>query len=118
MRTTTLNLKGKDYILCLSLKGIDNLAKRYGSIDNASMAMANPDVCDVIIILAEMMSCGAMYAKLNNIVNPEPLSEEELGYGLDITDFSPIMAKIQETQNLSGEREVETLPNASAPAMI
>lgn len=117
MRTTTLNLKGKDYILCLSLKGIDNLAKRYGSIDNASLAMAKPDICDVIIILAEMMSCGAKYAKLNDIANPEPLTEEELGYGLDITDFAPIMAKIQETQKLSGEREVETLPNGKTPAM-
>lgn len=118
MRTTTFELKGKDYILCLSLKGIANLSAYYGSLENASKAMTKPDICDAIILLAEMMNCGAKYAKLNGIKNPEPLSQEELEYGLDMADFVPMMAKIGETVRLSMEREVEAIPNDKAAAQV
>lgn len=118
MRTTTIELKGKDYILCLSLKGIANLSERYGGLEKASKAMAKPDICDAIIILAEMMNCGARYAKLNGIENPELLSQEELEYGLDMADFAPMMAKVGETARLSMEREVETVPNQKATAEV
>lgn len=118
MRTTTIELKGKEYILCLSLKGIANLSARYGDLEKASKAMAKPDICDAIIILAEMMSCGDRYAKLNGMENPEPLSQEELEYGLDLADFVPMMAKIGETVRLSMEREVEAIPKDKATAEI
>jgi hypothetical protein len=118
MRTTTIELKGKEYILCLSLKGIANLSARYGGSEKASEAMAKPDICDAIIILAEMMNCGARYAKLNGMENPEPLSEEMVGYGLDMADFAPMMAKIDETVRLSMEREVEAIPNDKATAQV
>nr|DAG27452.1 MAG TPA: tail assembly chaperone protein [Caudoviricetes sp.] len=118
MRTTTIELKGKEYILCLSLKGIANLSARYGGLEKASKAMAKPDICDAIIILAEMMSCGDRYAKLNGMENPEPLSQEELEYGLDMADFAPMMAKVGETAQLSMEREVEVSPNPEATAEV
>ena len=80
--------------------------------------MTKPDICDAIIILAEMMNCGARYAKLSGMENPEPLSQEELEYGLDMADFVPMMAKIGETVRLSMEREVEAIPNDKAAAQV
>ena len=118
MRTSTIELKGKEYILCLSLKGIANLSERYGDLEKASKALVKPDICDAIIILAEMMNCGARYAKLNGMENPEPLSQEELEYGLDIEDFAPMMAKVGETARLSMEREVDIIPNQKATAQV
>lgn len=118
MRTTTIELQGKEYLLCLSLRGISNLEKRYGGLENVTKIMAKPNVGDAIILLAEMMNCGAKYAKLNGIENPEPLSQEELEYGLDMADFVPMMAKIGETVRLSMEREVEALPNENATAQV
>lgn len=118
MRTTTIELQGKEYLLCLSLQGISNLEKRYGGLENVTKIMAKPNIGDAIILLAEMMNCGAKYANKNDIENPEPLSEEMLGYGLDMADFVPMMAKIGETVRLSMEREVEAIPNDKATAEI
>lgn len=116
MRTTTIELKGEKYLLCLSLKGIDNLSTRYGGLDNVGRALQSPDIADAIIFLAEMMNCGAMYAKLNGIANPKPLSEEEIGYGVDLAELMRIKEVVQGAAAVSMKREVETLPNQNATA--
>ena len=115
MRTASINIKGQEHLLCLSLKAIDNLAKRYGGMEEADKHLNAPDMLDAIIILAEMMNAGAMYAKLNDIPNPKPLSEEEIGYTLDLSDFAQVMFSINEAKSGGMAREVETVPkNAEA----
>ena len=49
MRTTTIELQGKEYLLCLSLKGIANLEKRYGGLENVTKIMSKPNVGNTII---------------------------------------------------------------------
>lgn len=118
MRTTTIELQGKEYLLCLSLQGIANLEKRYGGLENVPKVMSKPNISDTIILLAEMMNCGAKYAKKNGIENPEPLSQEELGYGLDIEDFALMLDKVGETVRLSTEHEIDIIPNQKATAPV
>ena len=105
-------------MLCLSLKGIANLEKRYGGLENVTKIMSKPNVGNTIILLAEMMNCGAKYAKKNGIENPEPLSEEMLGDGLDIEDFALLLDKVGETVQLSMEHEVDIIPNQKATAQV
>lgn len=118
MRTDTIEIQGKTYLLCLPLQGIDNLEKRYGGMENLGKAMKNDDICDTIIILAEMINCGSKYAKMKKIENPEPLSEEELAYGVDFSDFALLIAKKREAYAKSSGREVETIPNPEATAPV
>lgn len=118
MRTTTIELQGKEYLLCLSLQGIANLEKHYGGLKNVTKVMSKPNISDTIILLAEMMNCGAKYAKKNGIGNPEPLSQEELGDGLDIEDFALMLDKVGETVRLSTEHKIDIIPNQKATAPV
>ena len=79
MRTASINIKGQEHLLCLSLKAIDNLAKRYGSMEEADKHLNAPDMLDAII--------GALIQTENPVLlfdEADKLTERVFHYFIDL----------------------------------
>ena len=78
MKTTSIEINGKRYLLCFSLRVIRSCTERYKSIEEIGSATDSEDklqnVYESVWIIAEMMKAGARYAKLNGLDAPEALS--------------------------------------------
>ena len=101
MKTTSIEINGKRYLLCFSLRVIRSCTERYKSIEEIGSAIDSEDklqnVYESVWIIAEMMKAGERYAKLNGLDAPEALSEDVLLDVFDVRDAALLVEKIQET---------------------
>jgi len=101
MRTAKITLNNKEYLLCFSTRVIRSCAERYGSVDGIDAALSEGDqlkkLDESIWLLSAMLDGGARYAKLNGIDNPPAPTFDDLYDICDISDFSNLKSKIQET---------------------
>lgn len=110
MRTSTIEIDGKNYLLCLSARSLDKLTERYGDLNIIDDMIGGNSLKDALFILSTMMDAGDRYAKQNSLPNPEPLSFETLYDTLGIDDLMTLKESITSTIINSNSREVETEP--------
>lgn len=120
MKTTSIEINGKTYPLCFSLRVMRSCTERYRSIEKIDSAIASEDklqnVYESVWIIAEMMKAGERYAKLNGLDAPEALSEDVLLDIFDVRDTALLVEKIQETILAGKAAEVEAEPEKNAEA--
>lgn len=120
MKTTSIEINGKRYLLCFSLRVIRSCTERYKSIEEIGSAIDSEDklqnVYESVWIIAEMMKAGERYAKLNGLDAPEALSEDVLLDVFDVRDTALLVEKIQETILAGKAAEVEAEPEKNAEA--
>jgi len=67
MKTTSIEINGKTYPLCFSLRVMRSCTERYRSIEKIDSAIDSEDklqnVYESVWIIAEMMKAGERYAK-------------------------------------------------------
>ena len=120
MKTTSIEINGKRYLLCFSLRVIRSCTERYKIIEEIGSAIDSEDklqnVYESVWIIAEMMKAGERYAKLNGLDAPEALSEDVLLDVFDVRDAALLVEKIQETilAGKAAEIEAEYPKNAEA----
>lgn len=120
MKTATITLDGKAYLLCFSTRVVKKCAERYGGVEKISAALGNEDAVQALDeslwILAAMLDAGGRYAALNGLENPTPPDQETLYDICDVSDFAGLKGKIMETITAGKAHNVETqLPkNAGA----
>lgn len=121
MKTTSIEINGKRYLLCFSLRVIRSCTERYKSIEEIGSAIDSEDklqnVYESVWIIAEMMKAGARYAKLNGLDAPEALSEDDLLDVFDVRDAALLVEKIQETILAGKAAEIEAEYPKNAEAM-
>lgn len=120
MRTATIEINGKDYLLCFSTRVMRDCAARYGGLENIGGAISGDDAMktldESIWLLAQMMAAGAKYAKLEGLENPEPLSYDDLYDVFGVDDWLELKGKVMETISDGTRRDVETEPEKNAKA--
>lgn len=118
MRTARISVDGADYLLCFSARVVRDCTERYGDIGSVQTVLNDDDkvkaLDEAVWMISRMMDAGARYAKLNGLDNPPPLSMDDLYDVCDISDFSGLRGKIQETITNGQTARVEAEPQKNA----
>lgn len=121
MRTTSVTLGGKEYLLCFSVRVSRACSERYGSVANIADALSAQDeakVLDETVWLFSMMAdAGYRYAK-NNSFDPLPptLSTEDILDNFDMPDFSLLVAQVKAAIAAGSATTVEAQAEGNAEA--
>lgn len=122
MKTAKLELNGKSYTMCFSLRVTRDLAARFGGMEGMQNAVTSKNTAEaldaVIWMLAAMSKAGSLYDKRCGIETEEPLSEDDLYDGTDPGDLQNLRAKMFETITagqtadikVEAEKNAETSP--------
>lgn len=82
-RTKSININGKEYLLCYSTRVVRAVNDRFGNPGKMNYALmesksAEERIETMLLMLHELMKAGARFAKMEGTENPEPLSIKEL----------------------------------------
>lgn len=118
MRTASITIDGRDYLLCFSARAVRACTERYGGVEYIDTALsgkgAGEALDEAVWLLATLMDCGARYARLNGKDNPPALSAEDLYDVLGAEDFAVLKDKIVETILSGRTPTVEAEPPKNA----
>lgn len=118
MRTATIDICGREYLLCFSARVVRAVTERYGGMEHIDETLTAEDpvraLDEAVWLLSAMMDGGARYAKVNDIETAPPLTADELLDVLDIGDFAALREKIAETVTNGMSRHVEADPGKNA----
>jgi len=124
MKTAKLELNGKTYTMCFSLRVTRDLTERFGGMDGMQEAVTSKDTSKaldaVVWMLAAMSRAGTLYDKRCGIETEEPLTEDDLFDGTGVDDLQNLRAKMFETITagqtadikVEAEKNAETSPGA------
>lgn len=108
MKTVKIKVCGTERILCKSLRVEKNLIAEFG--DDYAGKLEEGSVADklniVIGVVHEMIKAGDVYAKMNGIENPEPVSREDIEDCYDVADLIELEKAIGEAAKESAKQEV------------
>lgn len=118
MRTASIEICGKEHLLCFSARVVRAVTERYGGMEHIDTALSTGDplkaLDEAVWLLATMMDGGARYAKMNGLETAPPLTADELLDVMDLNDFGQLRAKITEAVVSGRETHVEADPGKNA----
>lgn len=118
MRTASIEIGGKEHLLCFSARVVRACTERYGGVEHIDTALSADEpikaLDEAVWLLATMMDGGARYARLNEIPNAPALTADELLDVMDIGDFAKLKDKIAEAITNGKETHVESEPPKNA----
>ena len=111
MRTGTIEIDKKRYLLCFSARVIRDCTERYGKLERIDEAMNDDDEAKMMDecfwLLSQMMQAGSRYASLQGIDNPKPLQVDDLYDLCGVDDLLHLKVRIFETIESGTRREIE-----------
>ena len=117
MKTKTVKIFDKEYLLCFSTRVVLACEDRAGSVEAELTKIGEKNgVTEIIWLLYEMLKAGAAYARINDIDNPPLFSYDDMLDGLAIDDYGSIISSILETIKTDTKREVEVKPSKKKTA--
>lgn len=120
MRTNTITINGKEYLLCFSVRVIRDCTERYGDMGKIGEALSDKDpvkgLDEAIWLLQRMMDAGSRYAKIEGLENPEPLSCDGLYDCCGLDEYVPLKSKVMETIVGGQKAGIEVEPSKNAKA--
>ena len=118
MRTASIEICGKEHLLCFSARVVRACTEKYGEVENIDSALSADDpvkaLDEAVWLLATMMDGGARYAKINGLETEPPLTADELLDVMDLNDFGQLRTKITEAVVSGRETHVEADPGKNA----
>lgn len=118
MKTAKLELNGKEYTMCFSLRVTRDLAERFGSMEGmqAAVTSKNPaEALDAVVwMLAAMSRAGTLYDKRCGVETESPLTEDDLFDGTDPSDLQNLRAKMFETIVAGQTADIKVEPEKNA----
>lgn len=97
MKTETININNKEYILCFSLSSVQSLIDRYGDTNLNKIFNENDTakgLDETLWVLNLLMVSGKKYAEINGLKSEEVPSAEDLKYIVGIDDIKNIHEKL------------------------
>lgn len=110
MRTDTITLNNKEYILSFSLYTIQELINKYGDTDIQKIFNTddiNKGLDETLWILHNLMLSGKKYSEINGLKVEEIPDTEILKYIIGIDDIKTIQEKIYSCINNGSNRNLE-----------
>lgn len=118
MRTASIEIGGKEHLLCFSARVVRACTERYGGVEHIDAALSADEpvkaLDEAVWLLATMLDGGARYARMNEIPNAPALTADELLDVMDIGDFANLKDKIAEAITNGKETHVESEPPKNA----
>lgn len=115
MRTGSIVINKKEYVLCFSARVVRACTERYGSIDNIDKHLLEgtetQTMDESVWLLEQMIAAGDRYAKQEGIENPAPLSYDEIYDLCGLDDLMGMRTKIFGAIADGNERKVEVETN-------
>lgn len=119
-----IDLYGTSYPLSLSMRGVQDIAKEYGSMEKAFDGLGNDNTTEegldkLVFIIKVMVEQGIKLWKfLGKKDLPKPLTLEEVGLLIDMNNMQDIMTTVFNVQTEDLNRNVLTkgakTPNENA----
>lgn len=120
MKTAKLELNGRTYTMCLSLRVTRDLADRFGGMEGMQDAVTSKNPAEaldaVVWMLAAMSRAGSLYDKRCGIETEEPLTEDEIFDYSDTSDLANLRAKVFETIAAGQTADIKVEPEKNAEA--
>lgn len=120
MRTATINIGGKDRLLCFSARVVRSCTERYGGVEHIGEQLNGHDVeknlDEAVWLLGQMLDAGARYAKMSGLENPDAPPVDDLYDLLGMDDFAGLRGKISETISNGGTASVKAAAPKNAGA--
>lgn len=113
MRTSTIKINNKSYILCMSNRVLTELEGR-GKNMESFLTEENRTITNVCWLLRRMSEAGRAYAKLAGLGDFETLTEDEILDASGSDDYEEYMRAILEAAG--GERRIDAEPPKNAEA--
>ena len=111
MRTGKINIKGKEYMTCLSARVLRSLEERGGDADKElARIMQGRKLGDLFWLLAQMIDAGNRYAEMEKLENPGALTLDELLDSLGPDDFEIMTVALADTVKAGTTPTVEAQP--------
>ena len=103
-RTTTIELNGREYTLCYSTRVVRSIENKFGCPGNMAQKMESDSAIErtetLLFVLCELIKAGAIFAEMERISNPKPLSLDELHLYYPIMHPRIVAEKIKEAITL------------------
>ena len=113
MRTSTITINNKGYILCMSNRVLTELEDKGQSIETF-LTQENRTITNICWLLRRMSEAGRAYAKMCGLGDFETISEDEILDASGSDDYEEYMRAILEAAG--GQRKVEAEPPKNAEA--
>lgn len=115
MKTGSIEINGKKYLLCFSARTMKNIVDKYGNVSfDELLSVDEKDLGKTfdttMWLLSLFLDAGSRFAKLNGLENPDPLSYEDLYDLCGFDDLSKLKGSISKTISSGLKRNVETEP--------
>lgn len=114
MRTATINIDGKDHLLCFSMRVMRDCADRYGEFGKIDEALTGGTQAktleELLWLMSRLMDAGSRYASRNRLENAEPLGQEELFDLCHAGDVVMLRNKVTEAIRGGQQTNVEVEP--------
>lgn len=112
MRTSKLELNGKEYLLASPMIALQRIGEACGGLENLEETLSNGKLEDIldktVQILHILMESGTKFHSLSTGEQTEKIpSKEELGYMIEIDDVPKIVSAIHQTIIGSTQRKIE-----------
>lgn len=118
MKTAKLELNGKTYTMCFSLRVTRDISARFGGMEGMQSAVTSKNTAEaldaVIWMLAAMSRAGSLYDKRCGIETEEPLTEDDLYDGTDPSDLQNLRSKMFETITVGQTADIKVEPGKNA----
>lgn len=122
MRTTSIKIKEKEYLLCFSTRVMLTCEARNGSVDEElKLIYAEAEkgkMHETIWFLYELLKAGSKYAEVEGLENPPLMNYETFIDSIGIDDFDTLFSKVTEAVKSGNERKVETEVPKNAEATL
>lgn len=108
MKTATVKIRDKEYLLCFSTQVLIELEERSGDAQaELSRILNDMRIKDMFWLLHTMMRAGAKYAELEEKDNPPPLTFEELVGSVGIDEYESMFDAVSSTVAAGTTPDVE-----------
>lgn len=107
MRTSYINIEGKRYPLCFSMRVMDACVDRYGSWDAAWDCVVDNRREDTCWLLNQLMTAGKKYAEMQGDTAQDPIDAEALYDMIGLQDIEDVNAAIYDTVRKGRETTVK-----------
>lgn len=111
MRTATVKIHDKEYLVCFSTRVLLAIEEREGySEKGLQRILKDGKASDLFWLLAQMVDAGNRYAKIEGIDNPGTISYDEILDTVGVDEYQNMFTAIVEAVKAGNTPTIKTTP--------
>lgn len=111
MRTATVKINNKEYLVCFSTRVLLAIEEREGDSEKGlQRILSDGKASDLFWLLAQMIDAGDRYAKIEGIDNAGKISYDDLLDTVGVGEYSEMFAAVAEAVKAGNTPTIKTAP--------